>query len=199
MQTFQQAAVANESPAFMYLHVLFQSTIGLLDRFSVPASGGASRTIADMLTLGDVFDDRCITASPYLDQLILPAGRALLSSGQPYLSACLSILSKLATFWAGASWPLRALEHEAHGKPLTSDPQNAHIRDVEIVLQWAKDRNADAEGGLFISTDLTFDTHLEPTASTVLAEFLATDNQLQNETLDQDSLALFADALQIPL
>ena len=96
VQTFQKSAAHNQSPGFVYLHVLFHSTIGLLDRpalmkkftgdsvpllpsFAPAASAAASRTIADILTLGDAFDDRCITASPYLDQLVLPAGRSFVA------------------------------------------------------------------------------------------------------------------------
>ncbi len=96
VQTFQKSAALNQSAGFVYLHVLFQSTIGLLDRpalmkkftgdsapllpsFAPAASAAASRTIADILTLGDAFDDRCITASPYLDQLVLPAGRSFVA------------------------------------------------------------------------------------------------------------------------
>ncbi|KAN0063875.1 hypothetical protein ACQY0O_003481 [Thecaphora frezii] len=203
VQTFQRSASQNQSPGFVYLHVLFQSTIGLLDRpslmkkftgdsapllpsFAPVASAAASRTIADILTLGDAFDDRCITASPYLDQLILPAGRSFLAereaarealrhlgmSSRPpsrgpasqlsgrtsslattksyaeiNLAACQRILHKLQVHWAGASWPLRALEQEAAGNGDEVDPQasdedaqSAPIRDVEMVLKWAKNK-----------------------------------------------------------
>ncbi|SNX87607.1 uncharacterized protein MEPE_06317 [Melanopsichium pennsylvanicum] len=208
VQTFQKSAAHNQSPGFVYLHVLFQSTIGLLDRpalmkkftvdsapllpsFAPAASAAASRTIADILTLGDAFDDRCITASPYLDQLVLPAGRSFVaereaarealrnmghgttpapsrppSRGAPHqtqsrtsalvstksyaeinLGACQRILQKLQQYWAGASWPLRALEQEAAGNGGDIDPQasdadaqSAPIRDIEMVLKWAKSR-----------------------------------------------------------
>lgn len=213
VQTFQKSATHNQSPGFVYLHVLFQSTIGLLDRpalmkkftgdsvpllpsFAPAASAAASRTIADILTLGDAFDDRCITASPYLDQLVLPAGRSFVaereaarealrnmghgttpapsrppSRGGPAqqqqqqqqsrtsalvstksyaeinLGACQRILQKLQQYWAGASWPLRALEQEAAGNGSEVDPQasdedaqSAPIRDIEMVLKWAKSR-----------------------------------------------------------
>ncbi|TKY90371.1 hypothetical protein EX895_000369 [Sporisorium graminicola] len=212
VQTFQKSAAHNQSPGFVYLHVLFQSTIGLLDRpalmkkftvesapllpsFAPVASAAASRTIADILTLGDAFDDRCIIASPYLDQLVLPAGRSFVAereaarealrsmghgttpapsrppsrgaSGQQQqqqqsrtsqlvstksyaeinLGACQRILQKLQQYWAGASWPLRALEQEAAGNGGEIDPhasdedaQSAPIRDIEMVLKWAKSR-----------------------------------------------------------
>lgn len=208
VQTFQRSASVNQSPGFVYLHVLFQSTIGLLDRpalmkkftggsapllpsFAPAASAAASRTIADILTLGDAFDDRCITASPYLDQLVLPAGRSFVTereaarealrsmghgitpapsrppsrgagpqqqsrtsalvSTKSYaeinLGACQRILQKLQQYWAGASWPLRALEQEAAGNGGDIDPQasdedaqSAPIRDIEMVLKWAKSR-----------------------------------------------------------
>lgn len=208
VQTFQKSAAHNQSPGFVYLHVLFQSTIGLLDRpalmkkftgdsvpllpsFAPAASAAASRTIADILTLGDAFDDRCITASPYLDQLVLPAGRSFVAereaarealrnmghgttpapsrppsrgagpqqqsrtsalvSTKSYaeinLGACQRILQKLQQYWAGASWPLRALEQEAAGNGGEIDPQasdedaqSAPIRDIEMVLKWAKSR-----------------------------------------------------------
>ncbi|CDR99269.1 hypothetical protein [Sporisorium scitamineum] len=208
VQTFQKSAAHNQSPGFVYLHVLFQSTIGLLDRpalmkkftvdsapllpsFAPAASSAASRTIADILTLGDAFDDRCIIASPYLDQLVLPAGRSFVAereaarevlrsmghgttpapsrppsrgassqqqsrtshlvSTKSYaeinLGTCQRILQKLQQCWAGASWPLRALEQEAAGHGGEIDPQasdedaqSAPIRDVEMVLKWAKSR-----------------------------------------------------------
>ncbi|KAJ1035916.1 hypothetical protein NDA13_000572 [Ustilago tritici] len=208
VQTFQKSAAHNQSPGFVYLHVLFHSTIGLLDRpalmkkftgdsvpllpsFAPAASAAASRTIANILTLGDAFDDRCITASPYLDQLVLPAGRSFVAereaarealrnmghgttpapsrppsrgagpqqqsrtsalvSTKSYaeinLGACQRILQKLQQYWAGASWPLRALEQEAAGNGGEIDPQasdedaqSAPIRDIEMVLKWAKSR-----------------------------------------------------------
>ncbi|KAJ1018101.1 hypothetical protein NDA16_004968 [Ustilago loliicola] len=208
VQTFQKSATHNQSPGFVYLHVLFQSTIGLLDRpalmkkftgdsvpllpsFAPAASAAASRTIADILTLGDALDDRCITASPYLDQLVLPAGRSFVAereaarealrnmghgttpapsrppsrgagpqqqsrtsalvSTKSYaeinLGTCQRILQKLQQYWAGASWPLRALEQEAAGNGGEIDPQasdedaqSAPIRDIEMVLKWAKSR-----------------------------------------------------------
>lgn len=209
VQTFQKSAAHDQSPGFVYLHVLFQSTIGLLDRpalikkftgdsvpllpsFAPAASAAASRTIADILTLGDAFDDRCIIASPYLDQLVLPAGRSFLAERQAArealrslghgttpassrppsrgaapnqqhsrtshlvstksyaeinLGACQRILQKLQQYWAGASWPLRALEQEAAGNGDEIDPQasdedaqSAPIRDIEMVLKWAKSR-----------------------------------------------------------
>ncbi|KAJ9475339.1 C6 transcription factor [Pseudozyma hubeiensis] len=209
VQTFQKSAAHNQSPGFVYLHVLFQSTIGLLDRpalmkkftgdsvpllpsFAPAASASASRTIADILTLGDAFDDRSITASPYLDQLVLPAGRSFVAERQAArealrsmghgttpapsrppsrgaapnhqqsrtshlvstksyaeinLGACQRILQKLQQYWAGASWPLRALEQEAAGNGGEIDPQasdedaqSAPIRDIEMVLKWAKSR-----------------------------------------------------------
>lgn len=79
------------------LHVLFQSTISLLHRPSLmrkftsdiskllpepsfaPVASTASRTIADILSLADALDDKSYLANPFLDQLILPAGRAFLA------------------------------------------------------------------------------------------------------------------------
>ncbi len=63
------------------------------------------------------------------------------------LGACQRILQKLQQYWAGASWPLRALEQEAAGNGGEIDPQasdedaqSAPIRDIEMVLKWAKSR-----------------------------------------------------------
>ncbi|KDN42740.1 hypothetical protein K437DRAFT_257767 [Tilletiaria anomala UBC 951] len=96
VQTFKRAAAGNMGPAFVYLHVLFQSTISLLHRpalmrkFSAempwvlpepslaPIASSTSRTIADVLSLADALDEKSILANPYLDQLVLPAGRAFL-------------------------------------------------------------------------------------------------------------------------
>ncbi|PWN21278.1 hypothetical protein BCV69DRAFT_165108 [Microstroma glucosiphilum] len=101
VQSFKRAASNNEGPAFLFLHVLFQSTISLLERPGImrgrnwsdvhPVSGSsinlsapsvahisasASRSIADMIALAAQVDPKSLQTSPYLDQLILPTGRA---------------------------------------------------------------------------------------------------------------------------
>ena len=80
----------------MFLHILFQSTISLLHRPALmrrfnnelpsvpepslaPVASSAARTIADILSLADALDEVSYIASPFLDQLVLPAGRAFLS------------------------------------------------------------------------------------------------------------------------
>lgn len=95
VQSFKRAAAQNRGAAFLFLHVLFQSTISLLERpglmrgretdtinFATPGvmhiSASASRSIVDMINLANQVDPNSFHASPYLDQLILPTGRAFL-------------------------------------------------------------------------------------------------------------------------
>lgn len=96
VQSFKRAASKNQGAAFLYLHVLFQSTISLLERpglmrsrelESTPSAFGAvthisasaSRSIVDMIALAVQVDPKSFHACPYLDQLILPAGRLFVS------------------------------------------------------------------------------------------------------------------------
>ncbi|CAO1631237.1 unnamed protein product [Sympodiomycopsis kandeliae] len=95
VQSFKRAASQNRGAAFLFLHVLFQSTISLLERpglmrgrefdainFATPGvmhiSASASRSIVDMINLANQVDPKSFHASPYLDQLILPTGRAFM-------------------------------------------------------------------------------------------------------------------------
>lgn len=95
VQSFKRAAAQDRGAAFLFLHVLFQSTISLLERpglmrgretdtinFATPGvmhiSASASRSIVDMINLANQVDPKSFHASPYLDQLILPTGRAFI-------------------------------------------------------------------------------------------------------------------------
>lgn len=96
VQSFKRAASNNEGAAFLFLHVLFQSTISLLERpglmrgremmEALPVatpnvthiSASTSRSIVDMISLAAQVDPLSFQASPYLDQLILPTGRAFI-------------------------------------------------------------------------------------------------------------------------
>lgn len=92
VSSFKRAASKNQGAAFLYLHVLFQSTISLLERpglmrgrelEAMPSAVGAvthisasaSRSIVDMIALAAHVDPKSFHACPYLDQLILPTGR----------------------------------------------------------------------------------------------------------------------------
>ena len=231
VNTFRKLAAANQGAAFVYLHVLLQSTMSLLNRpsllrrfdrdFSISAptklasiANHASGTIVSILRFAeDARQDRAglqedkdenplvnpyIDCNPYLDQLILPAGRAFLTEreavrdalrrlgyaaqsrpvsrgagdreeseaaslpsdgpfngliasrqyAQTNLATCQKILDRLALWWSGASWPARALLQETAGatgndvepEGNDEDAQPAPIRDVEMVLKWAKAR-----------------------------------------------------------
>lgn len=94
VQSFKRAACSGEGAAFLYLHVLFQSTVSLLERPGLVRSremetagnlGGlshisasTSRSIVDMISLALQVDPKSFESSPYLDQLILPTGRAFI-------------------------------------------------------------------------------------------------------------------------
>ncbi|PWN28388.1 hypothetical protein BDZ90DRAFT_146931 [Jaminaea rosea] len=246
VQSFKRAASNNQGSAFLYLHVLFQSTISLLERpgmmrardtdFSAPPqssstvmsaaghiSASASRSIVDMVALAAHVDPKSFHSSPYLDQLILPTGRLFVaeresineamkqcgympgqsrqsspsrqlhtsnsestagggstttatgttaattavtdasSSGQSdritnlmrhrkvitdNLTKCTVWLRTLSHYWAGASWPARALEQEAAGASGSDvipdaddeDAMQAPLRDMELLSAWAKDK-----------------------------------------------------------
>ncbi|CAO1624672.1 unnamed protein product [Jaminaea pallidilutea] len=93
VQSFKRAANNNQGSAFLYLHVLFQSTISLLERPGLMRgreadanvssygqsvthiSASASRSIVDMIALASQVNPMSFHACPYLDQLILPTGR----------------------------------------------------------------------------------------------------------------------------
>lgn len=229
VNTFRRLAAADKGCAFVYLHVLLQSTISLINRPSllrrfdkemstaVPPklaaiANHASATIISILRFAmdagqhrprtndeDPEVNPYIDCNPYLDQLILPAGRALLAEREtvndalrglglmpqssregsqeeqsstfkpPVVSAhassesinalntrrqyantniatCQEVLDRVALWWNGAAWPARALRQELQGTGevgpdgTDEDAQPAPIRDVEMVLKWAKAR-----------------------------------------------------------
>ncbi|CEH12993.1 c6 transcription factor [Ceraceosorus bombacis] len=219
VQTFRRAAQAGQGPAFVYLHVLLQSTMSLLNRPSLmrrfegisqapptklsAIARHAAETITSMLRFADdqgrsVGESKLsfnpyLDTNPYLDQLILPCGRAFLSEredvrealrrlgcahgqgtnsrpesrhgeraaeseaawgpllssrqyAEAHLKSCQMVLDRLAIYWGGAAWPARAMEQEsAGGITDTIDPdardedaQPAPVRDLEMVLTWAR-------------------------------------------------------------
>lgn len=104
VQSFKRAASNNEGAAFLFLHVLFQSTISLLERPGLMRgremealavftpnvshiSASASRSIVDMISLAAQVDPKSFQASPYLDQLILPTGRAFIGEREAIAEA----------------------------------------------------------------------------------------------------------------
>ncbi|UZJ52768.1 hypothetical protein CBS101457_002088 [Exobasidium rhododendri] len=242
VNTFRKLAAANQGAAFVYLHVLLQSTMSLLNRPSLLRRFDKDFTISAPSKLASIANHACgtivsilrfaedarresilsqesreenplvnpyIDCNPYLDQLILPAGRAFLTEreairdalrrlgytapsrpvsrggggnvasgeatpnsiltwkgsasedgpftglisnrqyAQTNLVTCQKILDRLALWWSGASWPARALHQESSGASSgddgeyegnDEDAQPAPIRDVEMVLKWAKAR-----------------------------------------------------------
>lgn len=231
VSAFRSLAALDKGPAFVYLHVLLQSTISLINRPSLlrrfdkemsmaapselaTIANHASATIVSILRFAiDAGQHRHVTSdedpkvnpyidcNPYLDQLILPAGRALLaeresvcealrgvtaafqesrngmlrdgwpngaSSANPAdqidalttrrqyahtnVATCQEILDRVAKWWSGAAWPARALRQESLGTSgedigpdgTDEDAQPAPIRDVEMVLRWAKARRTRA-------------------------------------------------------
>ncbi|PWN45944.1 hypothetical protein IE81DRAFT_344419 [Ceraceosorus guamensis] len=219
VQTFRRAAQAGQGSAFVYLHVLLQSTMSLLNRPSLmrrfegisqapptklsAIARHAAETITSMLRFADdqgrsvgeseLSFNPYLDTNPYLDQLILPCGRAFLSEredvrealrrlgcahgqgtnsrpesrhgeraaeseaawgpllssrqyAEAHLKSCQMVLDRLAIYWGGAAWPARAMEQEsAGGITDTIDPdardedaQPAPVRDLEMVLTWAR-------------------------------------------------------------
>lgn len=245
VNTFRKLAAADKGCAFVYLHTLLQSTISLLNRpsllrrfdrdFSMTApsrlasiANHAAGTIVSILRFAtDAGQHRIrspeenedvnpyIDCNPYLDQLILPAGRAFLSEreaaketlrnlghpaplsrpmtangeqsssttsrlktteetqenaypndliqglntrrqyAQTNILTCQLVLDRVARWWSGASWPARALKQECEGALDESigpdgtdeEAQPAPIRDVEMVLRWARARRNRAQRG----------------------------------------------------
>lgn len=242
VNTFRKLAAADKGCAFVYLHTLLQSTISLLNRpsllrrfdrdFSMTApsklasiANHAAGTIVSILRFAeDAGQHRVrspeenedvnpyIDCNPYLDQLILPAGRAFLSEreaaketlrnlghpapisrpmtangersssrskvteetqegnlsseliqglntrrqyAQTNIATCQHVLERVARWWSGASWPARALKQECEGALDESigpdgtdeEAQPAPIRDVEMVLRWARARRNRAQHG----------------------------------------------------
>lgn len=243
VNTFRKLAAADKGCAFVYLHTLLQSTISLLNRpsllrrfdrdFSMTApsrlasiANHAAGTIVSILRFAaDAGQHRIrspeeredvnpyIDCNPYLDQLILPAGRAFLSEreaaketlrtlghpaplsrpmtangeqssssrlktneenqeggysneliqglntrrqyAQTNIATCQHVLESVAKWWSGASWPARALKQECEGAldedigpdGTDEEAQPAPIRDVEMVLRWARARRNRAQHG----------------------------------------------------
>ncbi|MCO5573488.1 hypothetical protein L7F22_027259 [Adiantum nelumboides] len=245
VNTFRKLAAADKGCAFVYLHTLLQSTISLLNRpsllrrfdrdFSMTApsrlasiANHAAGTIVSILRFAtDAGQHRIrspeenedvnpyIDCNPYLDQLILPAGRAFLAEreaaketlrnlghpaplsrpmtangeqqsstnsrlktteetqegiyssdliqglntrrqyAQTNIATCQHVLERVARWWSGASWPARALKQECEGALDESigpdgtdeEAQPAPIRDVEMVLRWARARRNRAQHG----------------------------------------------------
>lgn len=154
VQTFRRAAQAGQGSAFVYLHVLLQSTMSLLNRPSLmrrfegisqapptklsAIARHAAETITSMLRFADdqgrsasepeLGFNPYLDTNPYLDQLILPCGRAFLSEREDVREA----LRRLGC--ANGQGPTsrpesrhgeRAAESEAAWGPLLSSRQYA--------------------------------------------------------------------------
>ncbi|CAE6418786.1 unnamed protein product [Rhizoctonia solani] len=133
---------------------------------SIDLSRSSARSIVDMVILADEVDQQALLANPFLDLTVLTAARAFLAEQEtltkppPNMSAitavltrqwseaslerCKAILAKMSKYWGGVGCVRRILDQQSAGdmdfdvgEPTTGDSHISHLRDVELITQWA--------------------------------------------------------------
>ncbi|KAG9123135.1 hypothetical protein FRC07_000189 [Ceratobasidium sp. 392] len=133
---------------------------------SIDLSRSSARSIVDMVILADEVDQQALLANPFLDLTVLTAARAFLAEREtltkppPNMSAitavltrqwseaslerCKAILAKMSKYWGGVGCVRRILDQQSAGdmdfdvgEPTTGDSHISHLRDVELITQWA--------------------------------------------------------------
>ncbi|QRV87544.1 ubiquinol-cytochrome C reductase complex 14kD subunit [Ceratobasidium sp. AG-Ba] len=133
---------------------------------SIDLSRSSARSIVDMVILADEVDQQALLANPFLDLTVLTAARAFLAEREtltkppPNMSAitavltrqwseaslerCKAILAKMSKYWGGVECVRRILDQQSVGdmdfdvgEPTTGDSHISHLRDVELITQWA--------------------------------------------------------------
>ncbi|KAG9102690.1 hypothetical protein FRC06_001437 [Ceratobasidium sp. 370] len=133
---------------------------------SIDLSRSSARSIVDMVILADEVDQQALLANPFLDLTVLTAARAFLAEREtlskppPNMSAitavltrqwseaslerCRAILAKMSKYWGGVGCVRRILDQQSAGdmdfdvgEPTTGDSHISHLRDVELITQWA--------------------------------------------------------------
>ncbi|KAF8681000.1 Fungal specific transcription factor domain [Rhizoctonia solani] len=133
---------------------------------SIDLSRSSARSIVDMVILADEVDQQALLANPFLDLTVLTAARAFLAEREtlskppPNMSAitavltrqwseaslerCKATLAKMSKYWGGVGCVRRILDQQSAGdmdfdvgEPTTGDSHISHLRDVELITQWA--------------------------------------------------------------
>ncbi|EUC67392.1 C6 transcription factor [Rhizoctonia solani AG-3 Rhs1AP] len=133
---------------------------------SIDLSRSSARSIVDMVILADEVDQQALLANPFLDLTVLTAARAFLAEretltkppsnmsaitavltrqwSEASLERCKAILAKMSKYWGGVGCVRRILDQQSAGdmdfdvgEPTTGDSHISHLRDVELITQWA--------------------------------------------------------------
>ncbi|KAG8906055.1 hypothetical protein FRB99_007712 [Tulasnella sp. 403] len=133
---------------------------------SIDLSRSSARSLADMVSLADEIDTDSLIANPFLDLPILTAARGFLAEREflnkppdsmspmsvllmrqwsdTALGRCKDALKKMAKYWGGVGCVKRILDQQSVGnldfdvgEGSSGDTHVAHLRDVELITQWA--------------------------------------------------------------
>ncbi|KAG8982646.1 hypothetical protein FRB90_006656, partial [Tulasnella sp. 427] len=133
---------------------------------SVDMSRSSARSLVDMVSLADEVDSDSLIANPFLDLPILTAARSFLAEreflakppenmspmmvllmrqwSETSLDRCKDALKKMSKFWGGVGCVKRILDQQSAGdldfdvgEGSSGDTHMAHLRDVELITQWA--------------------------------------------------------------
>ncbi|KDQ14517.1 hypothetical protein BOTBODRAFT_32649 [Botryobasidium botryosum FD-172 SS1] len=133
---------------------------------SVELARSSARSIVDMVTLAAEMDQQALYANPFLDLPILTAARAFLAEretlarpppsmttmsillsrqwAETSLEKCMRFLTQMGSFWGGVGCVAMILDQQIAGdmdfdigEGNSGDSHIVHIRDVELITQWA--------------------------------------------------------------
>ncbi|KAG8969247.1 hypothetical protein FRC03_003772 [Tulasnella sp. 419] len=132
---------------------------------SIDVSRSSARSLVDMVNFADEIDANALIANPFLDLPILTAARAFLAEreflakpqesmtpltvmlmrqwSENSLIHCKEALKKMSKYWGGVGCVMMILEQQSKGDmdfevgEGQSSDYLAHIRDVELLTQWA--------------------------------------------------------------
>ncbi|KAG8996537.1 hypothetical protein FRB94_008208 [Tulasnella sp. JGI-2019a] len=133
---------------------------------SLDLSRSSARSLVDMISLADEMDENSLIANPFLDLPILTAARAFLAERETLakppenmssmtvtlmrqwsemsLERCKDALKKMSKFWGGVGCVKKILDQQSAGNldfdvgvGSSGDSHVAHLRDVELMTQWA--------------------------------------------------------------
>ncbi|KAG8928943.1 hypothetical protein FRC01_005150 [Tulasnella sp. 417] len=133
---------------------------------SIDMSRSSARSLVDMVSLADEVDSDSLIANPFLDLPILTAARSFLAEreflakppenmspmmvllmrqwSETSLDRCKDALKKMSKFWGGVGCVKRILDQQSAGdldfdvgEGSSGDTHMAHLRDVELITQWA--------------------------------------------------------------
>ncbi|KAF8335379.1 fungal-specific transcription factor domain-containing protein [Cantharellus anzutake] len=144
----------------------FSPNVTLPIASNVDLSRSSARSIVDMVLLANEVDENSLLANPFLDLPILAAARGFLAErelvmkppsstssmvhmhqlqwSESNLGKCKEILARMSTYWEGVGVVKRILDQQSSGvfdfdvgEGNHPDSRLTHLRDVELMKQWA--------------------------------------------------------------